>query len=633
MKKTSLFFLRMGWVLCLTLVICFSEPLFYQGPLNQAVAKGKKDDKKDDKKNDDAKKAEEARKKARDEYKKALKEVEKGKWKEVLKHLEKALKEDSQPAADYYPLALAGLAYSQMGQIDAARKFCSAAQDAGIAPANVLGQCLQAAGLLTQEAKPEPAPTATPEPPQPAPPAQMSDAPPAQVSDAPPTITMVSKIPDTTQDAELKIAGMVSDDQGIDTFDIQVTKPDSRLLAERPKVRMVDKMFEAMLPLDVGANAVVITAIDTSGQTSKQEFLITRLDAPQQPVPDTRATTQEPPPGPNEAGQGPRNVYAVVIGIGKFQDERIPPLRFTVPDAQGFYDVLTDPNYGRVPKEHVQLLLDDEATYKGIKSAIGSWLSKNARENDTVIIYYSGHGAPENNETYWVTYDANIDDLYATAMNNNEIADMLDRVESKRVLTFLDSCYSAATVKRSNRTRDVAVEIPWDDFSGEGNVTISASNGKQLSLEMESYGHGVFTYYLLKGMQGEADGMAGTERDGVVEVEELWNFVRNSVTETAKKRGNTQTPVLQGSLTAGIPVTFDMPYLEELHQRREQEKQEKQAALQALFEQGKIDAGHFDCAFQMLEAGHSDGYLDGLLAGELSPETFSKLFECPPPSQ
>jgi hypothetical protein len=92
--------------------------------------------------------------------------------------------------------------------------------------------------------------------------------------------------------------------------------------------------------------------------------------------------------------------------------------------------------------------------------------------------------------------------------------------------------------------------------------------------------------------------------------------------------GNNQTPVLQGSLSAGIPIAFDVAYLQERKRKRQQERQQKQAALQSLFEQQQISAEHFDCAFQMLETGQSNGYLDGLLAGEISPPTFEKLFHC-----
>ncbi len=76
-------------------------------------------------------------------------------------------------------------------------------------------------------------------------------------------------------------------------------------------------------------------------------------------------------------------------------------------------------------------------------------------------------GAPEGRDTYWVTYNANIDDLYTTALNNNDITEMLARIESERVITFLDSCYSAATVNRKDRTRTVQTEILGEIFRGK----------------------------------------------------------------------------------------------------------------------------------------------------------------------
>jgi len=292
------------------------------------------------------------------------------------------------------------------------------------------------------------------------------------------------------------------------------------------------------------------------------------------------------------------------------------------------YDVLIDPQYGGIPEDKIKLLLDEDATSRKIKSAIGTWLRRQAGEDDTVLIYYAGHGASEEDKAYWVTHDADIDDLFATAVRNNTISEMLDDVASKRIITLLDSCYSAATVKRKNRTRAIVVKAPLEKFTGQGRVVISASDGEQLSLEMEAYEHGVFTYYLLEGLKGQADGTTAEERDGIVEIEEVWNYVRNQVTDTAKKQGNTQTPQFQGSLTAGFPLTYDMEYLEEKERQRLQEKEEKQAKLQELFEQKLISPAHFDCTFQMLDDGKSDGYLDGLLSGEISPETFGRLFKC-----
>ncbi|MCP4396517.1 MAG: hypothetical protein GY801_04265 [bacterium] len=311
--------------------------------------------------------------------------------------------------------------------------------------------------------------------------------------------------------------------------------------------------------------------------------------------------------------QRSENVYAVIIGIDEYQDKRIPPLQYTVNDAQRFYDILTDPLHRGVKEEQIKLLLGQEATYGNIKKAIGTWLKKQAEEEDTVIIYYSGHGAPDGEKTYWVTYNADIDDLYSTALNNNEIADMLDSIKSKRIITFLDSCYSEATVNRTGQTRNVITEIPLEKFTGEGRVVISASDGKQQAVELDEYQHGAFTYYLLEGLKREAD----ANNDNVVVVDEIWDYVKDRVSAAAQKVGNPQTPVLQGRITAGIPLTVVIS-------KTTEEK------LAELLKVGLITQDQYDCAIGIVNSGEPNLLIDGLMAGKIDGDLFGQLLQCAP---
>jgi uncharacterized caspase-like protein len=225
-----------------------------------------------------------------------------------------------------------------------------------------------------------------------------------------------------------------------------------------------------------------------------------------------------------------------------------------------------------------------------------------------------------------VTSDANINDLYSTALSNNEIADMLKRVKVKRMVTFLDSCYSEATVNRKDQTRSIPIGIPGQMFAGEGRVIISASNGKQQSLELDEYQHGVFTYYLLEGLKGKAD----KNRDGVIEVDEIWDYVKNQVSETAREHNNSQTPVFQGSQTAGIPLIVNMTVIRGEEEKKKQLQAAKIEKLQALFDQELIDAEHYNCAYKMLKSGMTNRTLESLLAGKLDPDVFNETFKCPP---
>lgn len=435
--------------------------------------------------------------------------------------------------------------------------------------------------------------------------------------DTRPIITLLSDVPATTNEAKLLIKGIVIDDLGVKDIQVTVRQPGRKGLAIELPAQNIQDTFQTEVALEFGQNEVLIEATDTSDQMTTLPLMVLRISTS---APDALARTS--PEVPAMSKQRPGDVYAVIIGIGDYQDDRIPDLQFTVNDAQGLYNVLIDPEFGGVPKDHIKLLLNEEATDRAIKGAIGGWLSRQAKKEDTVIIYYSGHGAPEMRDTYWVTYNANIDDLYTTALNNNEITEMLARIESERVITFLDSCYSAATVKRKDRTRSIQTEIPWENFAGKGRVTISASDGKQLSLELNEYGHGVFTYYLLEGLKGKAD----KNQDAIVDVDEIWNYVKFQVTDTARKAGNPQTPVLQGSITAGIPLTFNMTLLREQQQQYQATK--KQEQLKEFLMKGAITLTQYNCAYKILKTGESNIWLEGLLSGQLDPEVFRESFEC-----
>jgi len=72
-------------------------------------------------------------------------------------------------------------------------------------------------------------------------------------------------------------------------------------------------------------------------------------------------------------------------------------------------------------------------------------------------------------------------------------------------------------------------------------MVLAAATGTQISSDYDKAGHGLFTHYLLAGLQGEAD----ADKDGLVTMKELFPFVRTRVATTAVDELNReQTPVL-----------------------------------------------------------------------------------------
>ena len=258
--------------------------------------------------------------------------------------------------------------------------------------------------------------------------------------------------------------------------------------------------------------------------------------------------------------------YGVVIGIGKYKDESIPALRYAREDAREIYNILTDPKYGDIPKENVKLLLDEQATIGEIRSAMGTYLARNAAEDDMVCVYFAGHGSPEldptgkaddNMKKFIVPYDAKKDDLFGYGLSMDDIGEIFDRIKSKRVVFFIDSCYSGAAGGRSISRSDIVAknitisEKFLEQLSGEGRIIITASKPDELSLETDELKHGIFTYYLAEGLKGKAD----LNEDGVVTVEELYRYMYKQVEEKARQLGGTQHPVKKGTIVGEIPLT------------------------------------------------------------------------------
>jgi uncharacterized caspase-like protein len=181
-------------------------------------------------------------------------------------------------------------------------------------------------------------------------------------------------------------------------------------------------------------------------------------------------------------------------------------------------------------------------------------LRRNARENDQVIIYYAGHGAPDQFggaddgdgvEKYLLPHDTDVEDISGTGYPMEDVADALSRLEAGRVIYIADACFSGASGGRT-LGRGGGVRIN-DGFLGRltgrapGRVILSASGANEPSLESQALGHGVFTYFLLEALGGEAD----ADGNSLVTVPEVFSYVSRMVPENTGRR---QHPTMSGEL-------------------------------------------------------------------------------------
>ncbi len=233
--------------------------------------------------------------------------------------------------------------------------------------------------------------------------------------------------------------------------------------------------------------------------------------------------------------------YAVVIGISQYREEVIPKVPYAVKDAQAVAELLH--TQGGIPKSHIRLLTDAKATGNDLRT-LGDWLRLRVKPDSTVYVYYAGHGTPnpKTGEAYLVPWDGHPDfpsglyplkDLYGT----------LNDLPASDVIVWLDSCFSGAAgrsvLAKGARPMGMSLENPL--LPGGKVIVLAAATGSQISSDYDKAEHGLFTHYLLAGLQGEAD----ADKDRIVTLSELVPYVAEQVPHTAVEEFNReQTPTL-----------------------------------------------------------------------------------------
>ena len=254
--------------------------------------------------------------------------------------------------------------------------------------------------------------------------------------------------------------------------------------------------------------------------------------------------------------------WAVIIGISKYKDSRIPFLRYASSDAQALYDWTISQSGGKYAPSQVKMLLDEDATGANIKKALFEWLG-GAIEEDMVTIYFAGHGSPASpasqNNLFLLPYDTQYTSIATTGFPMWDIETALKRfIKAKKVVVIADACHSGGVgqsydvVRRASRAVDVnPISSGLQNLSqiGDGVCVISASDEKQFSQESKDWGggHGVFTYFLLEGLKGNAD----YNKDTNVTLGELIPYLSEQVRRATR---NAQSPTVAGKFDPALSI-------------------------------------------------------------------------------
>ena len=238
-----------------------------------------------------------------------------------------------------------------------------------------------------------------------------------------------------------------------------------------------------------------------------------------------------------------RDAVAIIIGIQSYKS--LPPARFANADAQLFTE------YAQVAlgirAEKIRLLTDSDADEIEITRAFRSWLLRNVTRGKTdVYVFYSGHGLPSDDgkSLYLLPHNADREFIDKTAINQQELVRMTEATGAKSVTIFMDSCYSGQSRGGDAlmvNARPIKMKSSGADYPSTFTV-LTASAPDQISWSSDELGHGIFSYYLMKGIEGNAD----LNKDGKITAGEMQEHLTDTVGRQAMGMNHKQQPQLFG---------------------------------------------------------------------------------------
>ncbi len=229
-----------------------------------------------------------------------------------------------------------------------------------------------------------------------------------------------------------------------------------------------------------------------------------------------------------ESGRGRR--IAILIGTNEYS--KLDKLEFAESDVREMGDVLLNPDICGFDEVTELINKNKEEVSQQIEKVF-----KNAKKDDQVLIYFSGHGKPSYKFDLCLLFkDTDPESLLSTSLKFDYINECKEQSACKRVVVILDCCYSGTAGMKGDY-----LEETLSTYSGSGTILLTSTGetGSNIAKEDQELKHGVFTSYLIKGLK---DWAADYDNDGIITVDDLYRYTFNETTTKGLQR-----PQIKGS--------------------------------------------------------------------------------------
>ena len=246
---------------------------------------------------------------------------------------------------------------------------------------------------------------------------------------------------------------------------------------------------------------------------------------------------------------------ALVIGINEYQDSAIPDLKTAVNDATELSQVLQS-TFGF---SNVAVLTDGQANESNIIREL-RMLATQSKEDDSVLIYYAGHGELDNitGSGYWVPHNAKGGDP-STYMNNAVIQQYIKAIPARHVLLVADSCFSGTLFGEARSLPPINNKFYATLYKEKSRWGMTSGNLTPVE-DAGSGGHSIFAYHFLKELK-ESDKPYLTPRDIY---QRIGPVVRNNseqmpITQPIKNTGDEGGEFVFIRMASLVPQTSIIP--------------------------------------------------------------------------
>ncbi len=298
------------------------------------------------------------------------------------------------------------------------------------------------------------------------------------------------------------------------------------------------KKFKVKLELTSGKNKIEITCINEKGAESFRALTYAEY---------------------NEKVKG--DLYYIGFGVSKYKDGLLN-LKYADKDAEDLAGLFSNLK-GKFNNIHTKTYLNEEVTKENIKNA--KKFLKNSKVDDTFILFIAGHGIHSRDEEatyYYLTHNADINNLSQTAANFDLLENLMQGIQPRNKLFLIDTCESGEIEEdtrqqyfamadtrgiKARTTRALTLSLKnkrgktkrtylfdrdryiYNDLMRRsGAIVFSSSCGGEFSYEKDEYQNGLFTEAIIKSLSGnEAD----ENSDGIISTDELRNYVIKTVPE------------------------------------------------------------------------------------------------------